>query len=320
MPLFFTVLLFIFTEIPAQQLALPRESQAAEVSQTVGLSKITINYSRPAVKGRKIWGELVPYGLAANAFGNEKPMPWRAGANENTTITFSHDVLVNGNELKAGKYGIHMIPEENKEWTIIFSKDHQAWGSFFYEKDNDALRISVKPERTNFIELLTYNYDNIKANSARVYLAWENLLVGFECEFDADAITLESVRTQLTGAGGFNWQNWNQAAVFCLQTGKWLDLGEKWCNKSISLNENSTNRNILGYIYLAQNRTEDALKIFKENVEKFPTDWNVWDSYGEALGTTGRNKEAIEYYKKALEKAPKGQKARIEKAIKDLGN
>ncbi len=304
----------------AQQLSLPRESQSAMVSQTVGSSVITINYSRPAVKGRIIWGKLVPYGFEENAFGNGKPMPWRAGANENTVITFSHDVKLNGVELKAGSYGLHMIPAENKEWTIIFSKDYKAWGSFFYEKENDALRITASPEKSNFSELLTYGFDNIKASSARAYLTWENLLIGFTCEFEADKITLESIRTQLTGAGGFNWQSWNQAAIYCLQSGKWLELGEQWCNKSIALNENSTNRNTLGYLLMAQKKTDEALKLFKENTDRYPADWNVWDSYGEALATAGRKSEAIDYYKKALEIAPKGQAKRIEKAIKDISN
>jgi tetratricopeptide (TPR) repeat protein len=117
---------------------------------------------------------------------------------------------------------------------------------------------------------------------------------------------------------GFSWQGWNQAAFYCLQNNINLEEAEQWCQKSISLNENVNNRNLLGYIVMGQGRMDDALKIFKENIEKFPDNWNIYDSYGEALNNAGRTEESIKYYKKAHEMAPANQKQRIEGILAKL--
>jgi hypothetical protein len=160
-----------------------RASLKASVTQRLGTdTDITIDYSRPGVKGRKIWGELVPYGLApGNKYSDNKPFPWRAGANENTTIEFNKDILIEGKPLPAGKYGIHMIPGE-KEWTIIFSKNNSAWGSFTYKQEEDALRITVTPEKAPFQEWLEYGFDDLAGTSATAYLHWENLKVPFKIQ------------------------------------------------------------------------------------------------------------------------------------------
>ena len=158
-----------------------RLSLKASVMQRLGVNTdITIVYSRPGVKGRKIWGGLVPYGMApGNKESNGKPFPWRAGANENTTIEFSKNVLIQGHELPAGKYGLFMIPGE-KEWIIIFSKNSSAWGSFSYNQAEDALRITVKPVEAPHMEWLMYGFDHLAGTSATAYLWWDNLKVPFE--------------------------------------------------------------------------------------------------------------------------------------------
>jgi hypothetical protein len=160
-----------------------RASLKASVMQTLGVdTEITITYSRPGVKGRKIWGELVPFGMApGNRYSKDQPYPWRAGANENTTIEFNHDILVDGKPLPAGKYGIHMIPTE-KDWTIIFSKNNSAWGSFQYNQDEDALRITVTPVKAPHQEWLMFGFDNLAGTSATAYLRWEELKVPFKIE------------------------------------------------------------------------------------------------------------------------------------------
>lgn len=156
-------------------------SLKASVTQRLGTDvDITIAYSRPGVKGRKIWGGLVPYGLApGNQYSKNKPFPWRAGANENTTIEFNKDILIEGKPLPAGKYGIHMIPSE-KDWTIIFSKNNSAWGSFAYNEAEDALRVTVTPVKAPFEEWLTYGFDDLAGTSATAYLRWEELKVPFK--------------------------------------------------------------------------------------------------------------------------------------------
>jgi len=158
-----------------------RPSLKASVTQRLGVdTDITIVYSRPGVKGRKIWGGLVPYGMApGNKESKGNPFPWRAGANENTTIQFNKDVLIEGKRLPAGKYGLFMIPSE-KDWTIIFSKNDSAWGSFSYNQAEDALRITVTPVEAPHMEWLMYGFDDLEGTSATAYLWWDNLKVPFK--------------------------------------------------------------------------------------------------------------------------------------------
>ena len=177
-----SLLLFLFSTGSAQESKV-RLSLKASVMQRLGVNTdITIVYSRPGVKGRKIWGGLVPYGMAPGTKeSNGKPFPWRAGANENTTIDFSKDILVEGKNLPAGKYGLFMIPSE-KDWIIIFSKNDSAWGSFSYNQTEDALRITVTPVEAPHMEWLMYGFDDLAGSSATAYLRWDNLKVPFKIE------------------------------------------------------------------------------------------------------------------------------------------
>src|SRR5271167_338846 len=143
------------------QLDLPLQSQHAIVTQRLGVTDITINYHRPLANGRKVWGGLVPYGQV-----------WRAGANENTTITFSNPVTIEGKPLDRGTYGLFMIPKED-EWTVIFSKTTTAWGAFTYKPDEDVLRVTVKPAASDFHDALIYDFDQIGPDSAVVTMRWE---------------------------------------------------------------------------------------------------------------------------------------------------
>src|SRR5438270_1954328 len=161
------VLLLVASTAFAQstQLNLPRDSQRASVTQRIGITDITVKYHRPLVKGRTIWGKVVPYGQV-----------WRAGANENTTITFTDPVSIEGKPLDKGTYGLHMIPNED-HWTVIFSKMSDAWGSFTYDQKEDALRVDVKPQTTDMHDALTYDFDDLKADSAVLTLRWEKVAV-----------------------------------------------------------------------------------------------------------------------------------------------
>jgi len=157
-----------------------RPSLHASVSQTIGVDTvITFDYSRPGVKERTIWGELVPYGLApGNKYSEEKPFPWRAGANEKTTIAVSSDVLVDGKSLPAGKYSVHMIPSE-KDWIVIFNKVSEGWGSYDYDEAEDALRVTVTPVAAPFEEWMRFGFDDLAGTSAVAFLQWEKLKVPF---------------------------------------------------------------------------------------------------------------------------------------------
>jgi len=175
--------LLIMPTVASAQANQVRPSLKAEVMQRLGVdTDITISYSRPGVKGRKIWGDLVPYGMApGNRASKDKPFPWRAGANEVTTIEFSKDVMVQGNKLPAGKYGIHMIPSE-KDWIVIFSKNPASWGSYTYSEAEDALRVTVTPVPAPHQEWLAFGFDDLAGNSAVAYLWWEKLKVPFKIE------------------------------------------------------------------------------------------------------------------------------------------
>ena len=157
-----------------------RASLKASVSQTLGVDTvITIDFSRPGVKGRKIWGDLVPYGLnPGNKYSKDKPFPWRAGANEKTTIEVSGDVTVDGKALPAGKYSIHMIPSE-KEWIVIFNKAHEGWGSYDYDEAQDALRVKVTPVEAPFQEWFRFGFYPLAGTSAVAFLHCENLMGPF---------------------------------------------------------------------------------------------------------------------------------------------
>jgi hypothetical protein len=199
----------------ATDLNLPTLSQRAVVIQRIGLTDITILYHEPLVGGREIWGKTVPYGKV-----------WRAGANENTTITFADDVSVEGKPLAAGTYGLHVIPNAD-HWTIIFSKNSTSWGSFSYDEKEDALRVDVAPHPAEFREALTYTFDDIKPESAAATLRWEKLAVPFEISVDVKAITERSIRNQLRNTGGFTWAGYDEAAMWCLDGNCSLEQGLK---------------------------------------------------------------------------------------------
>lgn len=170
--LFFSIIMAsLFAVSASAQLSLPRESQRQDLSQVVGDGKISVTYNRPNVKGRKIWGGLVPYGEV-----------WRAGANENTVVEFSRDVTVNGQSLKAGKYGFHVLPAET-DWTLIFSNAATEWGSFTYDQKKDALRLKVKPTTTPFLESLRYSIDDVTVTGAKLTLSWETLSASVAVDF-----------------------------------------------------------------------------------------------------------------------------------------
>jgi hypothetical protein len=309
---------FLVSETGFAQLETPRVSPFAKVKQRIGLTDITIVYHRPAAKGREIWGKLVPYGMSPGvSFGSGNPFPWRAGANENTVINLTDDVKIEGKVLPAGKYGLHMIPTE-KDWTIIFSKNYSSWGSFHYDESEDALRVTVTPVKAEHKEWLEYSFEDLTNSSAIAYLHWEKMKVPFKIEVNTTDIVMHSYEDQLRGQLGFNWQNWNQAAFYCLQNNVNLDRGLEFINKSISMNENATNRNMLAYLFMAKGNNEEAMKVFLSNTKKYPENWNVWDSLGEAYANSGDSKNAKKYYKKAHDMAPDNQKSRIEDILTKL--
>lgn len=176
------LLAFTFGQAGLQAQEKPRKSPNATVTQRVGLTDITVTYGRPGVKGRNIWGELVPYGMHPGIeYTKGREFPWRAGANDNTTIKFSQDVQVEGQNLPAGVYGVHMIPGKD-QWEVIFSKNSTSWGSYSYNAEEDALRVTVTPQKAAHNEWLSYYFTDLTDNSAILNLHWEKLKVPVKVE------------------------------------------------------------------------------------------------------------------------------------------
>jgi hypothetical protein len=223
LPLATLAFTLVATAALAQQVDFPRPSPNASVSQLVGITEITLHYSRPGVKNRKIWGGLVPYGQV-----------WRTGANENTTIAFSTPVKIGSHELPAGTYGLQTIPTAG-DWTVIFSKDAELWGAFDYKPEHDALRIQATPRPAEPEERMSFAFDDLTDTSATVVLRWERLAVPFTVEVDTPKLVLAGARSKL------GWRALNQAAAYCLQSGCAGDDGLRWADASIAVDGNFSN-------------------------------------------------------------------------------
>ncbi|MDP1726632.1 MAG: DUF2911 domain-containing protein [Bacteroidota bacterium] len=317
-------------------LTLPRESQYASITQRVGITDITVVYHSPAVKGRKIFGSLVPYDNW-----------WRAGANENTTISFSHEVSIEKQKIPAGIYGLHMIPGTDM-WTIIFSNNHTSWGSFFYKKEEDALRVLVKPQAHGFSEWLTYSFVEKSATSTKLSLIWDKLEVPILIEVDVKNIVLANIRNELRGTPAFTWQGWFDAANFCFENKINYEEAQHWIEKANKMkpgdftilrlkaslleasgnlkgaeiimkdliaNAKEADLNAYGYELLADGKNQEAIGIFNLNVKRHSKSWNVYDSLAEALEKSGDKAAALKQYELALKNAPEDQKKRIEQRI-----
>jgi hypothetical protein len=338
------IMLMGITRVAAQNITLPPSggNKKASVTERIGITDVTIQYHRPGVKGRegKIWGQLVPYGFTDLGFGPRKPAPWRAGANENTTISFANDVKVEGKDLPAGTYGLHMAMEP-ESCTVIFSKNSTSWGSYFYDANEDALRVTVKPVKLDQSEeWLKYEFTEQTPNSAVVALEWEKLKIPFKVEVDVPKIVVASLRRELRNSPGFDWQNWNAAAAYCLQNNVNLEEALVWAEKAIGepfigqanfatlstkaqlqeklghqseadatmkqAMEKATPLEIHGYgrQLLAQNRPKDALNIFLMNAKKNGNAWPVNVGLARGYSAVGDTKNALKYAKLALPQAP----------------
>jgi hypothetical protein len=325
------------------------DNQRASVTQYIGLVKVTVDYHSPDVHGPngedrrgKIWGALVPYGAPDQQFGTCTECPWRAGANENTVFTVSHDVKVAGQPLAAGSYGLHVEPAKDGDWTVIFSKNSGSWGSFFYDPKEDALRIKAKPSPAEYNEYLTYEFTDREPNKATVALKWEDLQLPFTITVDnINDLYLARIREELRNSNGFSWQNWLQAAQYALQAERPNDAlefaeaavsrqfigqenfqtlqtlaqaqeaagktAEANATREKALNHRSTSpAEIHQYArqLLAQGKKEEALRVWELNAKRFPNEWPVHVGLARGLSAVGRYKEALKHAKLALAQAP----------------
>jgi len=319
-------------------LDLPRQSQHAQIVQRIGITDITINYHRPLANGRPIWGKLAPYGQV-----------WRAGANENTTITFTDPVTIEGQPLDKGTYGLHMIPGEN-QWTVIFSKASTAWGSFTYKQDEDALRVNVKPQATEPHDALAYDFDELKPDSAVVTMRWDKVAVPFKVAVKVNDIVTASLHKQLRGYAQYYWEGWDDAASYFLANKINLEEALKDEDQSLQIEERYDNLlsksrivDAMGrkdeaadlkkkalekgtalqlYVYARQlqgdKKQDEAMAIFRSNSKKFPDHWTSHLGMARVYSAQGDFDKAVKEMQTSLTTAPDANKATMENYVKRL--
>jgi hypothetical protein len=339
------------TGLGAQGLTFPPDgaNPQASVMQAIGPVRVSIDYSSPRVvrgaddRRGKIWGEVVPWGLSDLGYNGCTSCPWRAGANENTTFAVTHDVLVQGQKLPAGTYGLHMIPGKD-EWTVVFSTDAAAWGSYWYDPGKDALRVAARPGKTGYHEWLTYEFTTREPEKAVVALKWEELEIPLTIEVpNAATLWADAMRTDLRGFAGFSWQSWQRAAAYCAANNVNLPEALVWAERAVSdpysggdenfttlmtlakllaLNgrtadaaktlEKAVNHRTAGPIQIhtaartlqQEGKKDEAVKLYQLNAKRYPTDWPVHVGLMRAYAATGNTKKAIAEGKLALAQAP----------------
>lgn len=346
---------FVFSTDGTAQIKTPATSQKSTVSQTVGISDITITYSRPSVRGRKIWGTpLAHYGFQDLNFGTSKAAPWRAGADENTVITLTHDATVNGKPIKAGTYGLHIALAEDNTATIIFSNNSTSWGSYFYDENEDALRVKVTINEIAHTELLTYQFTAVDATSAMVALQWEKKEIPFTIGFDVTSIVMDDIANKLRDQTGFSRQVWEDAAQYAFSAGN-MEKALSWINnaqegwffsqktfanaqiKSAILNQMGKPNEAIAEIekvldqatvleahqygrqLIASKNIKKAEKVFKDNAKKNNNVWPTQYGLGRVYSAKGDYKAAIKYLEKALKNAPDpASKANVQENMEKL--
>ena len=340
------------------------QNQKASVSQWIGPVEVNITYNSPDVtapdgtdRTGHVWGELVPYGMTNLGFGAcGDQCPWRAGANENTVFTVSHDVRIEGEPLPAGSYGLHMIPGE-ETWTLIFSKSSSSWGSYFYDAAEDALRVEVTPEEHAFQNWLTYEFTDRQPTEATVALRWENLQVPWTVEVpNVNDLYLARMAEDLRGSAGFTWTQWMTAATVALGMGE-AEQAVEWARQAVSApgvgQANFTTLSTLAMAQAAagdhdglresltramdhptadplqihglarqmqaQGLTDDAVWVFEQNAERHPGEWPVEVGLMRARSAQGDHEQALAHARKAIEQAPDdGNRSNLESLIPRL--
>jgi hypothetical protein len=233
----------------------PRVSPNAVSKQTIGVTDLTLTYSRPGVKNRTIWGELVPY-----------DKPWRTGANDATTFTATTDVTVGGQKLAAGTYSFFTIPSA-KDWTIIFSKQHDLWGAFDYDPKQDALRVTATPTSAAApTEWMFLGFDNLTPSSADLVIRWEKLAVAVPIQVDLTGTVLAKARAEVSAAKSDDWKTPLAAARWCFDSNVNLDEGRKWMQKSVQIMPGFSNLTLQARWEMKEGKKDAAIATAKKAI------------------------------------------------------
>lgn len=283
-------------------------NQKAKVIQYVGPVEISIAYSSPDVHGPngedrkgKIWGEVAHYGFGDQGGFGVKEAPYRAGANENTVISFSHDVKVEGKDLKAGQYALFLVVAKEGPWTWIFSKNYTSWGSYFYNPAEDALRVSVAPQEAPYTEWLTYGFDDRQPNSTMAYLQWDSKRIPFKIEVpNVNDLYVSMMRNELRSYPGFDSKNWATAAQFCATHKINLEEALTWMDNAMNPGfggaEDFTNLSIKSSILAAMGKEQEAAAIMDKAIKVPNTPVASIHQYARGLLAAGKKEKAMEVF------------------------
>jgi hypothetical protein len=305
-----TVVGTLFSPALVAQISTPPsgDNQRAKVSQFIGPVEVSIDYSSPDVLGSNgedrrghIWGELVHEGFIDQGFGSSKAAPWRAGANENTTISFSHNVSVSGKELRAGTYGLFLAYTKTGVSTWIFSKNSTSWGSYFYNENEDELRIDAIVQEAPYTEWLTFGFDDRKPNSTLTYLQWENKRFAFKIEVpNINDIYISKIRNELRSSPGFNSHNWSDASQFAAQNKINLEEAITWADNAMNPNfggvENFVDLQTKATLLTAFGKEEEANQIIDKAIKLPGTSVFNIHQYGKSLLAAGKSQKALEVF------------------------
>ena len=344
----------------AQNVTLPvGPSYSGTMEQTIGFSSIKITYGRPSVtdprgndRTGKIWGQLVPYELTRLGFGPNNPAPWRAGANENTVFTISHDAKIEGKDLKAGTYGFHIIVHENNEATLIFSSNAESWGSYHYRENEDVLRVKIKTTEVPQTNLLTYHVYETGQDYAMVALDWEKKRFPFKVAFNVHEVVLNSIRNELRNLQGFGWEGYTSAANYCVVNKVNLEEANTWADAAMGISQNFATLSTKGQVLAAMGKSDEsdkymeqavnhptataeqvytygrtlignkkadqALELFTKMKKNYPDHWLSTHGLARAYSAKGDFKKALKYEEQAITMAPETSKGFLEGFIKLL--
>lgn len=271
-------------------LNLPRVSQRSVLTQRIGLTDVTITYHRPLANGRKIFGELIPFGRV-----------WRAGANDNTTFEVSDPVTIEGHPLAAGRYGLHMIPGA-AEWTVIFSANSTSWGSFSYDQKEDVLRVTVKPAVGPGRDALLYAFDDLRPDAATISMEWEKTVVPFKLAVDTKAITLASIRREMRHLPGYMGETYFDAAMYCVDNAFNYEEALEWINKAIEQEERFENVELKARIVQALGRPQESAALLSKALA-MATPQQLF-SYGELMRREKKLDAAKQFFTKQTAEHP----------------
>jgi hypothetical protein len=254
-PILLSLMILVFNSEINAQLELPRVSQKASVTQTVGLTEIIMTYSRPNVKGRVIWGDLVPYNKV-----------WRTGADEATTISFGENVQINDYKLPAGKYALFTIPAKD-DWTVIFNTVAKQWGAFNYDSTKDALRFKVKPVENRFVESLTIYFSDVTTSSAVINISWEKIKISFPISINTDSLAFKNIKRAIADVKSDDWVVYAASANYAADNNVHIEEALNWIDKSIAIKETFYNYFVKAKLLEKKGEKKEALRLIKKTRE-----------------------------------------------------